>query len=169
MPKDEAVTLVSYDPTWPDKFEKEKKLIEQTIGSYCTGGIYHIGSTAIPGLSAKPIIDILVGVTSLEKSQPCIDLLAQIQYQYFPYKADREHWFCKPSSYHRTHHLHLIATTHPEFKAKLVFRDYLISHQKEKEEYEKLKKKLAAHFRNDREAYTKAKAIFVQKIVAKAL
>lgn len=169
MLQDEKIIIVPYDPDWPRKFEKEKKLIEKTLGSYITGGVHHIGSTAIPGLSAKPIIDILVGVESLEISKSCIDLLSKIQYHYFPYKTESEHWLCKPSPTHREYHLHLIPTNHKDFKAKLVFRDYLRSHQKVRNAYGKLKIKLAEQFGNDREAYTEAKTEFVKSILAKAL
>ncbi len=163
------VILVPYDPSWPSKFETEKILIDSTIGEFITGGVHHIGSTAIPGLSAKPIIDILVGVESLEKSKPCIELLSKIQYQYFPYKPDIEHWFCKPSDEHRTHHLHMIPVSHPEFKARLTFRDYLRTYPEDLKKYEGLKTKLAEEFRNDREAYTDAKEQFVKRILNKAL
>mgnify|MGYP001794722194 CR=1 FL=1 len=166
---DEQIKIIPYDSSWPAKFEKEKKLIENTIGEFIHGGIHHIGSTSIPNLSAKPIIDILVGVESLEKSKPCIELLSKIHYQYSPYKPDIEHWFCKPSPEHRTHHLHLIAAGHPEFKARLAFRDYLRTHEDAKSNYEKLKLRLAEEFRNDREAYTQAKGQFVKAILTKAL
>lgn len=165
----EAIFLVPYDSNWPEKFEKEKKLIEQTIKQYIAGGIHHIGSTAIEGLSAKPVIDILVGVKSLEKSRSAIELLEKIGYCYFPYKPQYEHWFCKPSPEHRTHHLHLMPTNSPEYKAAIAFRDCLRSHPKEKREYEKLKVNLAKKHTYDREAYTDAKFEFVRKIVKKAL
>ena len=163
------IVLVPYNPSWPSKFEEEKKLIEQTIGEFITGGIHHIGSTAVPGLSAKPVIDILVGVESLEASKPCIKLFSKIQYCYFPYKPDIEHWFCKPSDEYRTHHLHMIPTSHPEFRSRLAFRDYLKSRPEDLVKYEQLKKKLAEEFKNDREAYTDAKTKFVKEILAKAL
>lgn len=166
---EEQIFIVPYDPTWPDKFKKEKKSLEQTIGDFITGGIHHVGSTAIPGFSAKPVIDILVGVESLEKSRPCIKILEKIHYVYFPYKEKYEHWFCKPSPEYRTHHLHLMPANLPEFSAKLAFRDYLLKHPKEVQKYESLKKELAKKFKNDREAYTEAKTDFVKEIVAKAL
>jgi len=169
MPQDQAIVLVPYNSTWPAKFVSEKALMEPTIGQYVTGGIHHIGSTAISGMAAKPIIDILVGVESLEKSKPCIEILSKIHYQYFPYKADVEHWFCKPTPAKRTHHLHLIPTNHPEFKAKLAFRDYLRNHTEEREAYETLKTTLAKQFPTDREAYTRAKENFVRAAVKKAL
>lgn len=167
--KDQSIYLVPYDSSWPEKFQKEKELIEKTIREYITGGIHHVGSTAIPGLSAKPIIDILVGVESLEKSRPCIKILEKINYCYYPYKEKYEHWFCKPSSEHRTHHLHLMVRDSPEFKAKIAFRDYLISQSETVTEYEVLKRDLAKKFKNDREGYTEAKTDFVKEIVRKAL
>jgi GrpB-like predicted nucleotidyltransferase (UPF0157 family) len=166
---EESIFLVPYNPLWPEKFQKEKKLIEETIGDYIAGGIHHVGSTAIPGLSAKPVIDILVGVESLDKSRPCIKILEKIHYVYFPYKEKYEHWFCKPSPEHREFHLHIMPADSAEFKAKIAFRDYLISHPEEKNRYESLKKELVGKFRNDREAYTDAKTDFVKKVVTKAL
>src|SRR5205807_1655147 len=119
MKTNEAIHIVPYDPIWQTKFETEKELIQKTIGPWISAGIHHVGSTSIPGLAAKPIIDIMVGVKNLEEAKPCIDLLAQINYQYYPYKPDQMLWFCKPSPEHRTHHLYLIEPTHPEWKARL--------------------------------------------------
>lgn len=166
---DQEIFLVPYDPNWPTKFQKEKELLEKTLGKYITGGIYHVGSTSIPGISAKPIIDILIGVESLEKSRPSIDILKDIAYLYAPYKTEYEHWFCKPSPERREFHLHLMPSNSPEFKAKIAFRDYLIDHPEESKKYEALKVKLAREFTEDREAYTQAKTEFVKEIVAKAL
>lgn len=167
--KDQAIFLVPYNPSWPQKFEREKSLIEETIREYITGGIHHVGSTAIPGLSAKPIIDILVGVETLDSSRPCIDILQKINYMYAPYKIEYEHWFCKPNPEHRKFHLHLMPADSPEFKAKIAFRDWLRDYSGDREEYEKLKIGLAKKFKNDREAYTQAKTDFVKKILAKSL
>lgn len=166
---EEKIFLVSYDPNWVSKFEEEKVLIQKTIGNFITGGIHHIGSTSIPGLSAKPIIDILVGVDSLEKTKPCIELLKEIEYCYYPYKTESRHWFCKPSLEKRTHHVHLIETSHPEFKAVLAFRDYLITYPEKAKEYEDLKVELARKFANDREAYTEGKTNFVKAVTEQAL
>lgn len=167
--QEEAVHIVSYDRSWPEKFESEKQLIEKTIGPWITGGVNHVGSTAVPGLSAKPIIDIMVGVKSLEESRPCIGKLAKIEYRYYPYRTQYMHWFVKPSPEHRTHHLHLIPTSHPQYKARLAFRDYLRTHPQDRLRYEQLKAELAKKFRDDREAYTDAKTQFVKSIIAKAL
>jgi len=169
MPKEEPVVLAPYDPSWKEKFEKEKKLIRATIGQWITGSVNHVGSTAIPGLSAKPIIDIMVGVANLENARPCIELLSKIGYQYYPYHTEYMHWLLKPSPEHRTHHLHIIAVSHQQYKARLAFRDYLLTHSKARNDYEKLKTTLAKKYRNDRETYTDAKTQFVKNIVTKAL
>jgi len=169
MKSDGEIVIVPYNSEWPQKFEKEKTVLEKVIGNYITGGIHHIGSTSIPGLSAKPIIDILIGVESLEASKACLDILPKIQYQYYPYKEDQEHWFCKPSPAHRDYHLHLIPTDNPDFKACLAFRDYLRSHEEARNKYQQLKTNLAEEFKNDRETYTQAKTEFVKEIVSKAL
>ena len=79
------------------------------------------------------------------------------------------HWFCKPSPEHRTHHLYLIETNHPEFRARLAFRNYLISHPDRALEYEKLKISLADKFKNDREAYTEAKTAFITTTIKLAV
>lgn len=166
---DEPIFIAPYDPEWPEKFEKEKKFLQETIGPFINGEINHIGSTSIPGLSAKPIIDIMVGVESLDASRPAIEILENTGYCYYPYKPKFMHWFCKPSPVHRTHHLHLVPTTSPEYKAKIAFRDYLRANPEARQQYEDLKTKKAEEFRNDREAYTEAKTDFVKSIVRKVL
>lgn len=80
--------------------------VSEAIGEWIVGGIHHVGSTAVPGLEAKPIIDILAGVRDLQDSRACFEPLAQLGYMYAPYLADEMHWFCKPDPSRRTHHLH---------------------------------------------------------------
>ena len=169
MTQEETVHVVPYDNSWPKKFIIEKKLIEETLDSWITDGVHHVGSTSIPEMSAKPIIDIMVGVKNLEEAKACIPLLEKIQYCYYPYKPEEMIWFCKPSPYKRTHHLYLMEVSHPEWQARIAFRDYLKNHPDAKEEYLNLKTELAEKYRDDREAYTEAKTDFVKKIVKKAL
>jgi GrpB-like predicted nucleotidyltransferase (UPF0157 family) len=80
----EPVRVAAYDPSWPARFEQEKVLLEPVMGGWTTGGIHHVGSTAVPGLAAKPVIDILVGVEDLPASRGCIDRLAELDYLYAP-------------------------------------------------------------------------------------
>jgi GrpB-like predicted nucleotidyltransferase (UPF0157 family) len=107
---DEVVALHSYDSAWPARFQSEAGLLAEALRPWITGGVHHVGSTAIPGLAAKPVIDIMVGVADLDSSRPCIDLLAGLDYCYAPYRAEVMHWFCKPRPARRTHHLHLVPT-----------------------------------------------------------
>ena len=138
-------------------------MLDEEIGGWATGGIHHVGSTAVLGLEAKPIIDILVGVDSLEASRACFEPLAKLDYFYAPYRADEMHWFCKPHPSRRTHHLHLVPTDSSRFRDELAFRDRLRSNRRVAEEYAALKRDLAGRFADDREAYTDGKAGFIRR------
>jgi GrpB-like predicted nucleotidyltransferase (UPF0157 family) len=163
--EDEPVEIVSYDSAWPARFETEKRLLERVIGPWSAGGVHHVGSTAVPGLAAKPVIDILVGVESLAGSRTCFDPLAEIGYQYAPYRPDEMHWFCKPSPAHRTHHLHLVPAGSRRFHDELAFRDALRSLPELAERYAELKRTLATRHRTDREGYTEAKGDFIAEVL----
>jgi GrpB-like predicted nucleotidyltransferase (UPF0157 family) len=164
---DDQIRIVPYDPQWPERFEEERSLLEETIGRWVTGGIHHVGSTAVPGLEAKPVVDILVGVESLEAAQDCFGPLARIEYVYAPYLPDEMHWFCKPSPARRTHHLHLVPTGSRRYRQELAFRDRLRGDQRLAAEYGVLKRQLAQRYRDDREAYTRAKEEFIRNALAK--
>lgn len=162
----EPVRIVDYDLSWPQKFEAERVLLQERIGPWVVGGIDHVGSTSVPGLPAKPIIDILVGVESLDHSRPCIDKVASLNYQYWPYRSDVMHWFCKSDLAGRTHHLHLVPFGSPRYREELAFRDALRGDPALIERYAALKHDLAVRFRDDREGYTQHKAPFVREILA---
>ncbi len=159
------VYVIPYFPSWPKHFEAERALLEQVLAPWLVGPIEHVGSTAIPGLAAKPVIDIMAGVSDLASSRPAIDALRELQYMHWPYKPDVMHWLCKPSDAQRTHHLHLIPFESSHWKQRLAFRDYLRSHPDVAAQYASLKKRLALRHRNDRAAYTEAKAPFIEKVV----
>lgn len=163
-----AVELSEYDPTWPSKFEVERDFLMRIIGSWLCGSIEHVGSTAVPGLIAKPVIDIMFGVRSLEESRSAIEVIAKNGYEYFPYKEDVMHWFCKPSDAYRTHHLHLIPFESPLWKERIQFRDILLYDQNIANEYSALKSELAVKFRKDREAYTQEKWPFIEQVLKNA-
>lgn len=161
-PLDEPVRLVPYDPEWPARFERERAALQSAIGPLAIGGIHHVGSTAVEGLDAKPVIDILVGVESLDASRACFRPLAELGYLYAPYRSEEMHWFCKPSPAHRTHHLHLVPEGSARFRDELAFRDRLRASPQAAREYAELKHRLASRFEADREAYTDAKADFIR-------
>jgi GrpB-like predicted nucleotidyltransferase (UPF0157 family) len=163
------VVLVPYDPAWPARFESERALLEAALDGWIYGGIEHVGSTSVPGLAAKPIIDIMVGVREREEARGAFSALTGLGYLYAPYKTDFMHWFCKPSVAVRTHHLYLMEKDHPEWCAHIAFRDHLRAHPETAKAYEQLKRGLAERFHNDREAYTRAKGKFVAEVVTAAL
>ena len=161
----EPVRVVPYDPEWPSRFESERALLEEAVGHHAVGGIHHVGSTAVPGLAAKPVIDILVGVADLPSSRACFEPLAALDYQYAPYRTEEMHWFCKPHPLRRTHHLHLVPVDTPRFRDELAFRDALRGDPGLAAEYAALKRRLAAELEHDREAYTEAKGGFVRAVL----
>lgn len=162
------IEVVSYDSSWPDRFTSERAILARVLAPWVVGPIEHVGSTAIPGMVAKPVIDIMVAVQSLEASRAAIPAAAQAQYIYWPYKADVMHWFCKPSDAHRTHHMHLIPFESELWHARIGFRDALKADSGLAQEYAQLKVEMAARYRNDRELYTSSKADFVQRVTASA-
>lgn len=165
---DQPVEIAEYDERWPGLFDAEAALLRAVIGTFITDGIHHIGSTSVPGLAAKPVIDIMAGVEDLEQSRRCIELVAPLNYLYAPYKADVEHWFCKPDPGFRTHHLHLVPTGSARFRETLAFRDHLREDDAVAAEYAALKRDLAARHGRDRDAYTDAKGDFVAEVLARA-
>jgi GrpB-like predicted nucleotidyltransferase (UPF0157 family) len=170
MSTDAPVHIVPYDPGWPARFEAERRLLAEAVGPWlAAGSIEHIGSTAVPGLAAKPVIDIMAGVESLSASSPSLVILERYSYCYAPYRSDVMHWLCKPGPELRTHHLHLVPIGSPLWMEQLAFRDHLRAHPDVALEYAALKYRLAEAHRYDREAYTTAKAPFVQRVIGEAL
>lgn len=165
---DQTIALHPYDAAWPANFASEASLLTQVLTPWITGGVHHVGSTAVPGLAAKPVIDIMIGVRDLDSTQPCIGLLVPLDYCYAPYRTDVMHWFCKPSPQRRTHHLHLVPTGSQRFTEVLAFRDYLRAHPDAVQEYEHLKQQLAGRHSHDRNAYTDGKSAMVAAITERA-
>jgi GrpB-like predicted nucleotidyltransferase (UPF0157 family) len=161
-----AVEVVPYQDTWLALFEVERRLLETALAPWICAPIAHIGSTAVPGLAAKPVIDIMAPVRGLDDSRPAIEVATQHGYMYYPYKADVMHWFCKPSPAHRTHHLHLVPYGSQLWNDRIAFRQALRGSKSLAEEYAQLKYKLALSFQYDREAYTDAKEPFIRRVLA---
>ena len=143
-------------------------MLARALSPWLAGPIEHIGSTAVPGLTAKPVIDIMAGVRDLESSVDARVPLAALHYMYFPYRPDVMHWFCKPSPGRRTHHLHLVPVKSALWTERLIFRDYLRSSSATAAEYAALKVALAVQHQFDREAYTDAKGAFVRAVLDRA-
>ena len=160
------VEVVTYDPAWPSRFAEERVLLEGLLAHWIVADIEHVGSTAVPGLAAKPVIDIMAPVESLEASRGSIEAASRAGYTYWPYKADVMHWLCKPSAAHRTHHLHIVPFESSLWFDRLRFRDALRSDSGLAVRYAELKLHLASRYRHDREAYTEGKADFVMTVLA---
>jgi GrpB-like predicted nucleotidyltransferase (UPF0157 family) len=168
----EDVSIVPYNSDWPRLFMLEKNHLFSCLPNTILKRIEHFGSTAIPQLSAKPIIDILAEVTSLEETKKIIvPILTAQGYEYFwrpswgedvpPFYA----WFIKRNpDGQRTHHIHMVEHDFEHWD-RLLFRDYLIEHSDVAKEYENLKIRLANNFAHDRIAYTKEKTEFIIKIM----
>lgn len=139
--------------------------IVEAIGEWIVGDVHHVGSTAVPGLEAKPIIDILVGVGDLEQSRHCFEPLARLDYLYAPYLPEEMHWFCKPHPSRRTHHLHLVPEGSRRYRDELAFRDSLRADPDVAIEYAALKRRLANEFAHDRDSYTEAKSAFIGDVL----
>lgn len=166
--KEQPVSIAPYNPNWPNLFTKEQTFLQKFLADYLVGTIEHIGSTAIPNLVAKPVIDIMAPVKSLRDSHSAIEILViNAHYCYFPYKAEIMHWFCKPAPYFRTHHLHLVPYQSQLWKERLAFRDYLRENPEAAQDYAELKLSLAKQYKHDREAYTNEKWPFVKDILEK--
>lgn len=160
------IVIEPYNPLWPVRFETEQRLLRRVLAPWLSGPIEHIGSTAVPGLQAKPVIDIMAGVRDLVAAKPAIEALRPHHYCYFDYEADVMHWFCKPSDAARTHHLHLVPFDSSLWRDRLAFRDRLRSDANIRVEYEKLKLALANRHGQDREAYTEAKTAFIRSVLS---
>jgi GrpB-like predicted nucleotidyltransferase (UPF0157 family) len=169
MPEAEApIRLAVYDPRWPQLFDGERKALQAVLEPWLKGPIEHIGSTAVPGLIAKPVIDIMAAVGALEESRGAIAAVRGLGYRYSPYRPDLMHWFCKPGFSFRTHHLHLVPYTSALWTARIVFGDRLRADPGLAARYAELKRGLAASFEHDREAYTEGKGEFVERVLAEA-
>jgi GrpB-like predicted nucleotidyltransferase (UPF0157 family) len=166
-----SVRIVDYDPHWPILYEEEKRHILKVIGDIIAE-IEHIGSTAVPNLGAKPIIDILVAVDKLEDAERCIEPLQRIRYEYQPeheVETPERRFFRKGNPPKEQHyHLHMVALTSDFWKRHLLFRDYLRTHLKTAQEYYELKKRLASKYGSDREGYTEAKTSFIEAALTEA-
>lgn len=157
----DIVELRDHDPSWREEFLRERERLTSTLGADALR-IDHVGSTAVPGLRAKPIIDIMVSVERLYLDI-FVGRLAILDYVYVPIDAEDRLFFRKGLP--RTHHLHLVLDGSEEFRKHILFRDRLIANPEEAEEYAALKEGLAQRFRDDREAYTKGKEAFIAGIL----
>jgi GrpB-like predicted nucleotidyltransferase (UPF0157 family) len=167
----EEISIVPYNPEWPRLFDIEAENLRRRFPEPLINRIEHFGSTAVPGLAAKPIVDILVEVSSLEETTRLIvPVLESDGYDYF-WRTDVSPsyaWFIKRNSKReRTHHIHMVEADSKLWE-RLFFRDYLREFPNEAKRYEELKLYLSDKYKNDRVAYTNGKTEFVVALTERA-
>ncbi|HJZ71046.1 MAG TPA: GrpB family protein [Vicinamibacterales bacterium] len=167
------MNVVPYDPQWVVDFERERERLRSALGDVAVR-IDHNGSTAVPGLAAKPIIDIQISVARLQDSRAYAPALERLGYVHMPHADDdRCPFFYRPGEWPHTHHVHVVEAGGEEERRTLAFRDYLRRHPEAAREYAALKRDLAARHdgstAESRESYAAAKTSFVNRIVQEAL
>lgn len=168
----DEIELVPSNPDWPKRFKEEAARLRAIIPADLLIDLEHIGSTAVPRLLAKPIIDIQATVTSLDEARArLIEPLATSGYAFRAKNPDTDRLFfvkgLPPSAPRRTHHLHIMEAG-PGALRHIAFRDYLRGHPDEAARYATLKATLACQHRHDREAYTAAKGAYIEAVLDRA-
>jgi len=166
MPR--PVVIVPYDPEWPRIYDEESTLIRDTVGGVIRA-LEHVGSTSVPGLWAKPIIDIIAGVDGPADAERCRELLQPIGYDDASTGDNPDWYYCLGKGPHSPgFHLHIVKEGSRFHEKHILFRDWLRSHPADAEAYTELKIRLAEKYRNDRVAYTDGKTEFINGIVERA-
>lgn len=167
-----TIRVVPFNPGWSEQYRAAETAL-RAVACDNVLAIEHIGSTAVPDLPAKPVIDIMIGVRSLAIADDhCVNTIESIGYTYRPHTENempyRRFFRWMDAAGNRTHHLHLVAMTHDFWQSHLLFRDYLRAHPADRDAYGDLKLSLAARTWQTRGDYTDAKADLIQEILSKA-
>jgi GrpB-like predicted nucleotidyltransferase (UPF0157 family) len=163
------IAIFEYSPFWPRIFDEEKALLARQFPDSTV--IEHIGSTAVPGLAAKPVIDILVGLVDFAQANSFVPGIEQLGYEYVPrYETEMpfRRFFRKGQAAVRTHHIHMVAIGTDFWQRHLLFRDYLRTHPETAAQYSALKRTLAARDWQDMNEYADAKTEFIRRVEAEA-
>ena len=158
------IIIEEYDPQWPERFDEIHSRIASVLGSLATA-IEHVGSTAVPGLAAKPIIDIDILLKSARDLPPVVAKLTAAGYEHRGTRGVSGRDAFRAPGHDIHHHLYVCSAPGSEFFRHIAFRDYLRTHPKDAEDYARLKRSLAGKFSVDREAYTQAKTDFIHEIL----
>ncbi len=168
-----ALEVVPYDPSWPRLFDQERERLSRALGDVALR-IDHNGSTSVPGLAAKPVIDIQISVRALQPMDEYRVPLRSLGYTHVPHEDDAiAPYFHLPRAWPHTHHVHVVAHGGLEERRQLAFRDYLRAHAGVAADYARLKMELAPRYESDdadaRNAYANAKGAFIERVIAIAL
>ena len=162
------IEVVDYDPLWVGLFERERDLLRRTLGEVAVK-IHHIGSTAVPGLAAKPIIDILIAVTGLGDLDALNGRMEAIGYEVMGEFGIPGRRYFRKGGENRSHHIHAFVYGDPNLLRHIAFRDYLRAHPEVAREYGELKRRIAQACENDKDRYCDGKDAYVKRIEAIAL
>ncbi|EIV92197.1 GrpB family protein [Frankia sp. QA3] len=164
-PADQLVELAAHDPAWAGRFAEQRDRLTDILGDLLAAAVEHIGSTAVVDLPAKPVVDLLAPVHDLDAARGAVPALAADGWLYWPQDPAGRYrlWFLRPHPAARTHHLHVIAYDDPQARALLAFRDALRADADLRGRYAQLKRRLAAAHRDNRNAYTNAKGVFIDE------
>jgi GrpB-like predicted nucleotidyltransferase (UPF0157 family) len=168
--REDRIHIQDYEPSWAELFEQQRGIVDQALTGLLTMPVEHIGSTSIPGLPAKPIIDMLAVVDDYDSVTPRLQLLRDAGWTVAPEPGDeaaRKYSICFPTVERRTHHLHVVEPSWG-WQDLLIYRDYLRAHPDVAQDYAVLKRELAAQDDQDRPRYRAAKAPFIQQTLAAA-
>jgi GrpB-like predicted nucleotidyltransferase (UPF0157 family) len=161
------VRISSYNSEWKKIYKKEKELLFSVLGDQVLD-IQHIGSTSVPGVKSKPIIDIVVVVKKIKDAENLIESVEKLGYEYKHEAGVRgRRFFVKGSEKNRTHYIHMVKLDGKQWKNLTNFREYLLEDKKNIKEYNELKESLAKEYKDDRDTYTKKKSIFISKAIKK--
>ncbi len=168
----DPIVIVGYDESWPAAFDVAAAELRVVLEPWIVD-IEHIGSTAVPGLAAKPVIDIQVGVESLRATPQIVAAIEGLGYEYvadFERELPNRRYFRRSSGTGvSTHHIHLVERSdHGWWDGHILFRDWLRAHVADRDRYAELKRSLAVDYRDDRAGYTDAKSAFITGIVERA-
>jgi GrpB-like predicted nucleotidyltransferase (UPF0157 family) len=167
-----TIEIVAHDPRWTEMFLHEREMLRGALEGVAER-IEHNGSTSVPGLAAKPVIDIQISVRNLQPMDAYRAPLLRLGYTHVPHPDDA---FCpffhRPQDWPHTHHVHVVKTGGEEEMRTLAFRDYLRDHPDAVEEYAALKRSLAAKFEasefDSQQRYAEAKTSFIENIILRA-
>ena len=162
------VAVIPYDLAWVEKYTKEAHLLQDVLGSRVED-IQHIGSTAIPGMAAKPIIDIAVAVANVDVVESLVQPLEAAGYEYRGKLNGIEGHFFFRKGNPREYFLHAFEHQSGFWRKRIAFRNYLITHPDLASKYQVLKEKLATEYPDDRKSYTSAKEKFIKKVTDMAI
>ena len=173
--REDPIRMVAHDPKWTTSYEEQARRLEAALEPWLAEPLQHIGSTAVPGLVAKPIIDMVGVVADIGPAQEMTDRLSMLNWRACPERTDapqRKLSYCTPSIARRTHHLHVVEQTSTGWRGWIAFRDYLRANPQIAAEYGALKSRLAAIHGSDpnqRDAYRAGKAEWIAARTATAL